>query len=242
MTAYCGTGAGANGKHAVAQLTLNEDYEKVEKPGQKPKNMILLEAASIDCSYTNSSLVYSNAGRLSASPSPSPHSSSQNGSGSGIITGSGSGSGTIGSMHPFNVVTKGGDIHEFLSESENDRLRWVKLLQLLIMFPFSTIPDEPTNKPIKESLRSQLDPKRYGAGEYTNDSYVFVCSILCSWYLILICDYKQMSIFGITFSFPSLMFMLQALNMNIFSLLPWRVFVCVDLLADVMYSSYPQCC
>jgi hypothetical protein len=153
---------------AVAQLTLNEDYEKVEKPGQKPKNMILLEAASIDCSYTNS---YSNAGRLSASPSPSPHSSSQGGSGSGIITGSGSSSGTVGNMHPFNVVTKGGDIHEFLSESENDRLRWVKLLQLLIMFPYSTIPEEPTNKPIKDTLRSQLDPKRYGAGEYSSDSY-----------------------------------------------------------------------
>ena len=181
----------------MAQLTLNEDYEKVEKPGQKPKNMILLEAASIDCSYTNSSLVYSNAGRLSASPSPSPHSNSQSGSGSGIITGSGSGSGTIGSMHPFNIVAKTGDIHEFLSESENDRLRWVKLLQLLIMFPYSTIPDEPTNKPIKESLRSQLDPKRYSAGEYANGSYVSVCSIiLCSWYLIVICDYKQMSTFG----------------------------------------------
>ena len=171
VTAYCGTGAGANGKLAVAQLTLNEDYEKVEKPGQKPKNMILLEAANIDCSYTtgsNSSIVYSSPGRLSASPSPSPHSNSQSGSGGGILTGSGSGSGTIAStsnMHPFNVVTKNGDIHEFLSESENDRLRWVKLLQLLIMFPYSTIPDEPTNKPIKESLRSQLDPKRYGAGE-----------------------------------------------------------------------------
>ena len=171
MTAYCGTGVGANGKAAVAQLTLNEDYEKVEKPGQKPKNMILLEAANIDCSYTSgsNSTVYSSAGRLSASPSPSPHSSSQGGSGSGIITGSGSGSGTgtitSGTMHPFNIITKNGDTHEFLSESENDRLRWVKLLQLLLMFPFSTIPDEPTNKPIRESLRSQLDPKKYGAGK-----------------------------------------------------------------------------
>ena len=182
VTAYCGTGTDGNGKPVLAQLTLNKDYKKVEKPGQKPKNMILLEGAYIDCSYTNgsdSSQLYSYPGRQSASPSPSPHSSSQEGSGSGIITRSGNGSGTItstGNMHPFNIVTKNGDIHEFLSESENDRLRWVKMLTILIMFPYSTftIPDKPTNKPIKESLRSQLDPKRYGAG-ISSDSYVFVC-------------------------------------------------------------------
>ena len=200
MTAYCGTAEGSNGKPVLAQLTLNEDYEKVEKPGQKPKNMILLEGANIDCSYTNgSNSVYSNAGRLSASPSPSPHGSSQGGSGSGIISGSGSGSGTItstGNMHPFNIITKNGDTHEFLSESENDRLRWVKLLQLLIMFPYSTIPDEPTNKPIKESLRSQLDPKRYGAGKSIYSYYQTVC--VCVQYLIIlgypivICDCKQL--------------------------------------------------
>ena len=167
MTAYCGVGAGENGgKTAVAILTVNEDNDKVEKPGQKPKNMISLEGANIECSYTSNSAsgVYSNAGRLSASPSPSPHNS-----GSGIITsGSGSGSGIIISnqmQHPFSVVTKNGDVHEFRSESDNERLRWVKLLQLLIMFPFSTIPDEPTTKPFRESLRSSnLDPKKYGAG------------------------------------------------------------------------------
>ena len=167
VTAYCGGAASTNGKTAVAQLTLNEDYEKVEKPGQKPKNMILLESVKIDCSYIPGSTVYSNPARMSASPSPSPHGSSQGGSGSGIISsGSGSGSGTImpGNMYAFSIIAQNGDIHEFLSESENDRLRWVKLLQLLLMFPYSTIPDEPTNIPFKESMRANLEAKKYNAG------------------------------------------------------------------------------
>ena len=103
---------------------------------------------------------------MSASPSPSPH-GSLGGSGSGIISGSGSGSGTIsstGNMYSFTIVTQNGDSHEFMTESENDRLRWVKLLQLLLMFPYSTIPDEPRNMSISDSLRSQLDPKKYNAG------------------------------------------------------------------------------
>ena len=113
-TANCGTRAGTNGKPAVAQLTVNVDCEKVEKPGQKHKNMhdtSRLEGASVECSYTNGYQVYSSPGRLSVSPSPSPHSSSQGGSGGGII---GSGS---------NIDTKSGGIHEFLSESKNDRLK-----------------------------------------------------------------------------------------------------------------------
>ena len=163
VTAYCGAvDAGANGKSAVAQLTLNDDYEKVEKPGQKPKSMIPLEGAKID--YGGSA--YSSPSRMSASPSPSPH-GSLGGSGSGLIIGSGSGSGTIssgGNMCAFTVITQNGETHEFMTESENDRLRWVKLLTLLVMFPYSTIPDEPKNMPIKDSLRSRLDPEKYNAG------------------------------------------------------------------------------
>lgn len=176
VTAYCGSLAiAANGKSAVAQLTLNEDYDKVEKPGQKPRSMIPLEGAKIECSYIpGSSGVYSNPSRLSASPSPSPHGSFQGGSGSGTISSSGSGSGIVvssGTMYPFTIVTQNGDTHEFLSESENDRLRWMKLLQLLLMFPYSTIPEEPKNAPIKESFRANLDPKEFNAGVY-----VCVCS------------------------------------------------------------------
>ena len=114
MTAYCGGAVSANGKTAVAQLTLNEDYEKVEKPGQKPKIMIILEGVKIDCSYIP-------AGR-SASPPPSHHSGSQGGSGSGIISAgsvSGSGSGMIMSsnLYAFSIIAQNGDRHEFLCES-----------------------------------------------------------------------------------------------------------------------------
>lgn len=169
MTAYCGHTGGSDGVAIVAQLTINEDYEKVEKPGQKPKSMIPLEGAKIECSYISggaNGTVYSNPSRMSASPSPSPHGSSLGGSGSGSITGSGSGTiSSAGGSYTFSITTQNGDLHEFLSESENDRLRWVKLLQLLLMFPYSTIPNEPTNQPIKESFRKKLDPKKYNASE-----------------------------------------------------------------------------
>lgn len=46
----------------MAQLTVNKDYKKVEKPGQKPKETILLEAAKIDCSYTTGSNPSSSSG------------------------------------------------------------------------------------------------------------------------------------------------------------------------------------
>ena len=153
MTAYCST----NGKYAIAQpwmaqLTLN-DY------GQKPKSVIPLEGAKIDCGGS----AYPSLSRMSASPSPSPH-GSLGGSGSGIVVGSG---GTIlsgGSMCAFTVITQNGEMHEFMTESENDRLRWVKLLTLLVMFPYSTIPDEPKNM-LSIHCRS-MDPEKYQAGRY----------------------------------------------------------------------------
>ena len=159
MTAYCGGAVSANGKAAVAQLTLNEDHEKVEKRGQKAENVILLEGVKIDCSIIPGSTVYSNPARMSTSPSPSPHGSSQGGSGSGISAGSSS-----GSVYAFSIIMQNGNMHEFLSESENDQLKWVKLLQLLLMFPYSTIPDEPTSIPFKESMRANLEAKKYNAG------------------------------------------------------------------------------
>ena len=148
VTAYCG------GAASIAQLTLRKDYKKVEK-------IILLEGVEIDGSYIPGGV------RMSASLSPIPHGSSQGGSGSGIISAeSDSGSGTIMSanMHAFSIIAQNGDVHNFLSESENDLLCWVKLLQLLLMFPHSTIPDEPTNIPFKESMRANLEAKKYNAG------------------------------------------------------------------------------
>jgi len=53
--------------------------------------------------------------------------------------------------HSFQIATPN-EMHEFCTDSKNDCLRWMKLLGLLVMFPYSTIPEEPQNNPIKESF------------------------------------------------------------------------------------------
>ena len=159
-------------KAPSAQILLFDDYEKVEKPGQKPKNIIKLEEAKIESNYSNpnpaaySSTIASPHGGVRVSASPSGYSSG--GSGSGVI--SDSGSGTVSGNHIFTVTTKNGDTHEFRTDTENEKLRWVKLLQLLIMYPRSTIPEEPKTIPIKETFRQRLEAKHYGASKYTVES------------------------------------------------------------------------
>ena len=161
VAAYCGL---EDSKSPAAQILLFEDYEKL---GQKPKNTIKLESAKIDSSYSPNpsytSTIASPHGGVRLSASPSGYSSS--GSGSGII-GSDSGSGVVGGNHIFSVITKSNDVHEFRTETENERLHWVKLLQLLIMYPRSIIPEEPKANPIKESIRSRLETKQYGASKF----------------------------------------------------------------------------
>ena len=168
VTAYCGINSlEQNPKTPCSQMQLYEDYEKVEKPGQKPKNTIKLEEAKIDSSYSNpsaySSTVSAPNGGVRLSVSPSGYGSS--GSGSGVV-GSGSGSGTVSSgVHMFSVTTKSGEVHEFRTETENERLRWVKLIQLLVMFPRSSIPEEPKSNPIKDTFRLRLEAVQYGASK-----------------------------------------------------------------------------
>ncbi len=149
-------------KAPVAQVCIFEDYEK---PGQKPKNSVKLESAQIDSSYSGSSTsAYSStvASHGSARLSVSPGSFNSGGSGSGVID---TGSGTVGGTHIFSIVSKSGEAHEFRTETENDRLRWVRLLQLLIMYPKASIPQEPKTNPIKDTLRLRLEAKKYGASK-----------------------------------------------------------------------------
>lgn len=75
------------------------------------------------------------------------------------------GSSGTGELYMFTVATISGELHEFRTESENDRLRWVKLLQVLVMYPYSQIPEEPKSNPIKDNFRQGLDAKDYNAGE-----------------------------------------------------------------------------
>ena len=128
----------------------------MEKPGSKPKNSIRLEGAKIESSCSSpsasntSSPAYSSAvaspqsGGMRLSTSPS-----QNG----------------GETYSFTVATGNSEVHEFKVETENDRLRWVKILQLLVMYPFSPIPEEPNTNPIKDSFRKSLEAQHYRAGE-----------------------------------------------------------------------------
>ena len=193
--AFCGLGNSEANKSSIsAQIQIFDDYEKIEKPGFKPKNFIRLENAKIESSYfspstsnTNSpaysSTIASPQGgmRLSASPSPSVGSASSQ---SSAINGS--------ELYAFTVATSNGEVHEFRTESENDRLRWVKLLQLLVMYPFSLIPEEPSTNPIKDNFRQALEAKQYGAGEESHVSLhgqIFYSIIIgklswsCSWNL-----------------------------------------------------------
>ena len=67
-------------------------------------------------------------------------------------------------QHTF-LVTISGKSHEFQTDCEHERIRWVKLLGLLVMFPSAPIPKEPDVNPITESFHSKLDAKKFSAGE-----------------------------------------------------------------------------
>ncbi len=144
-----------------AQIHVCEDYEKMGKPGSKPKNSIKLDGAKIESSsstpptshtnspaYGSTTLAVNGGLKLSSSPASLP--SSQNG--------------TPGDYYAFIVATSNGEVHEFRTDTENERLRWVKLLQLLVMYPYSIIPEEPETNPISNRFRQTLEAKQYGAG------------------------------------------------------------------------------
>ena len=171
VAAFCGLmGNSEGGKSISAQIQIYEDYEKIEKPGSKPKGTIKLDGAKIESSYatppnsnTNSpayaSTLLNSHGQVNLSSSPiSGGSGSQNGSAP-------SSSSLAEATYAFTVLTSNNELHEFRTDSENDRLRWVKLLQLLVMYPFSPIPEEPKVNPIKDSFRQVLEAKQYNASK-----------------------------------------------------------------------------
>lgn len=149
---YCGSQS--DGKNHSAVLHLHGDYEK---PGKKPNKILELAKAKIDSSSGSPPNSHSNSPYNTMSMSP--YTSSPLGT-------SPSYSSSVGvQQHIFQVVLTN-ETNEFKAENEDDRLKWIKLLGLLIMFPHSVIPEEPANSPIKESFRVKLDPKFYHAGEF----------------------------------------------------------------------------
>ena len=205
MAAFSGMGnciEGGKDKTFSAQLQIFDDYEKIER--HKPKNSIKLDNAKIESSYSSpagsntsspaytSTILTSQGGiNISSSPPSSMGSStSQSGSTPSLSVDSTSGSipGTNGVMdvYIFTVATSSGELHEFRTDSENDRLRWVKLLQLLVMYPYSQIPEEPKVNPIKDSFRHSLEAKQYNAGELPFNS-VGSCFVINCLLLNLVC-------------------------------------------------------
>lgn len=169
VAAFCGLPGNPDGGKAVsAQIQIFEDYEKIEKPGYKPKGIIKLDGAKIESSYTtppnssNNSPAYASTllnsqGNVNFSSSPMS---------AGSQSGSMPSSSNSEAAYAFTVLTGNGELHELRTDSENDRLKWVKLLQLLVMYPFSPIPEEPKVNPIKDSFRQALEARQYNASEF----------------------------------------------------------------------------
>ena len=67
---------------------------------------------------------------------------------------------------PFQIVLKNGDVFEFLAKTKDDSRHWVKYLKLLLVFPYSPIPDEPKYNPIQDGFRAKLNPLDFNAGVF----------------------------------------------------------------------------
>ena len=161
MLVHCGSQV--EGKERSALIYLHGDYEK---PGHKPKKVLELAKAKIETSSnTPPGSHTSSPNTMGTSPyisSPPNFSTSPPSSGSS-------------SEHLFQIII-GNETNEFKAENEEDRLRWVKLLGLLVMFPYSAIPLEPEQNPIKDTFRFKLNPKAYGAGKQALGCvFIFTC-------------------------------------------------------------------
>ena len=160
MIACCGSSVGSEQVSAIIQL-----FEDYEKQGQKPKKVLELAGAKVETPNGSPCGSKDNSPYNSHNIAASPRNSAGSSGNFSLSPSPSSSQGSSGLQHVF-LVTFGSETHEFRTESENDRLRWVKLLQLLVMFPYSSIPEEPTSNPIKESFRYKLDPQLYDAGKF----------------------------------------------------------------------------
>ena len=146
---FCGSEN--DGKLHSACMALYDNYENVERAGdKKPKKIIQLVGAKVE------------------EPTYASPVGSQGSPGSG---------GTPLEKACQFLVIHSNEVNEFRSESGDMKVHWLKLLTLLTMFPYSVIPEEPSSNPISEGFRYKLDPKSYGAG-IINTHYVDTHSTL----------------------------------------------------------------
>ena len=67
---------------------------------------------------------------------------------------------------PFQIELKNGEVFEFFAITEDNSRLWIKHLKLLLVFPYSPIPDEPQYNPIKDGFRAKLNPMDFNAGVF----------------------------------------------------------------------------
>lgn len=67
-------------------------------------------------------------------------------------------------LFPFHIHLKSGETLDFYTPSPEDQKQWMKRLGLLLMFPYSPIPEEPSCNPINDAFRNRLNPRDYKAG------------------------------------------------------------------------------
>ena len=149
LVVYCAT-------HDCQQAGQIEIFEKINRTYQKPKKVFTLTEIA-----------------PSGVQGGSPCSSLSSSPGNSFMGTSPSSSTIVGLLWPFQIVLKNGEIFEFFAELPEDQKQWIKRLQLLLMFPYSPIPEEPLHNPIKEGYRAKLKPIDYKAGEFHYTYYIF---------------------------------------------------------------------
>lgn len=144
VVGYCGT-------HDCQTAGQIELFEESSKNYQKPKRVISL----LDIRRDPGVQAMTPCSPLSCSPA-SPHGSS--------FLGTSPSATQTGMLWPFQIVLNAGEVLEFFLELPEDQKQWMKRLGLLLMFPYSPIPEEPSHTFVKDSFKAKLNAKEYGAG------------------------------------------------------------------------------
>ena len=129
-----------------------EIFEEIYKTYQKPKKVVLLTDIAPPGVQSGQPCTSSSLSSSPAAQSPKNSFMGTSPSSSSIV------------LYPFQIVIKNGEVFEFFTETLEDQRQWLKRLGLLIMFPYSPIPEEPMNNPIKPQFKAKLNPKDYDAG------------------------------------------------------------------------------
>ena len=78
------------------------------------------------------------------------------------------------SLWGFMLLLQTGEAVELYAEAKEEQQLWIKHLNLLAMYPYSPLPEEPRVCPIKESFRARLNPTNFDAGELLYTAIVYV--------------------------------------------------------------------